>query len=77
MIAALARRPLQAGATLLQGAFVAVFAGFIIGPLVVLALWSVAQQWFWPSLLPTSFTLRWFAWAVTVPNVFRLSLIHI
>ncbi len=71
MIAALARRPLQAGATLLQGAFVAVFAGFIIGPLVVLALWSVAQQWFWPSLLPSSFTLRWFAWAITVPNVFR------
>lgn len=47
------------------------FAGFILGPLLVLALWSVAQQWFWPSLLPSAFTTRWYEWAITVPNVFR------
>jgi putative spermidine/putrescine transport system permease protein len=57
--------------SLLGGAFVVLFAGFIIGPLIVLALWSFAQQWFWPSLLPSSFTLRWYGWAATVPNVFR------
>lgn len=57
--------------TLLGGAFLIAFAIFIIGPLVVLALWSFAQQWFWPSLLPSSFTLRWYGWAATVPNVFR------
>lgn len=57
--------------SLLGGAFLVVFAGFIIGPLIVLALWSFAQQWFWPSLLPSAFTLRWYGWAATVPNVFR------
>ena len=57
--------------SLLGGAFLIVFAGFIIGPLIVLALWSFAQQWFWPSLLPSAFTLRWYGWAATVPNVFR------
>jgi putative spermidine/putrescine transport system permease protein len=59
------------GRSLLRGAFLIVFAGFILGPLIVLALWSFAQQWFWPSLLPTGFTLRWYEWAATVPNVFR------
>ena len=57
--------------SLLGGAFLILFAGFIIGPLIVLALWSFAQQWFWPSLLPSAFTLRWYEWAATVPNVFR------
>ena len=57
--------------SLLGGVFLIAFAVFIIGPLVVLALWSFAQQWFWPSLLPSSFTMRWYGWAATVPNVFR------
>jgi putative spermidine/putrescine transport system permease protein len=52
-------------------AITVVFAGFVLGPLLVLALWSVAQQWFWPSLLPSAFTTRWYEWAVTVPNIFR------
>jgi putative spermidine/putrescine transport system permease protein len=56
---------------ILHGAFLAAFAVFILGPLTVLALWSFAQQWFWPSLWPTSFTFRWYQWAATVPNVFR------
>jgi putative spermidine/putrescine transport system permease protein len=63
-------RPMRVGLALLRGVFLALFAGFIFGPLIVLALWSVAQQWFWPNLLPTSFTTRWFEWAITVPNVF-------
>jgi len=57
--------------SLLGGVFLILFAGFIVGPLIVLALWSFAQQWFWPSLLPSAFTLRWYEWAATVPNVFR------
>jgi len=57
--------------SLLGGVFLVLFAGFIVGPLIVLALWSFAQQWFWPSLLPSAFTLRWYEWAATVPNVFR------
>jgi putative spermidine/putrescine transport system permease protein len=57
--------------SLLGGAFLVLFAGFIVGPLIVLALWSLAQQWVWPSLLPSAFTLRWYEWAATVPNVFR------
>jgi putative spermidine/putrescine transport system permease protein len=58
-------------AAVLRAAFLVVFAGFILGPLLVLVLWSFAQQWFWPSLWPTAFTLRWYEWAATVPNVFR------
>ncbi len=57
--------------SLLGSIFLIVFTTFIIGPLLVLAIWSFAQHWFWPSLLPTSFTLRWYEWAATVPNVFR------
>ena len=57
--------------SLLGGVFLVLFAGFIVGPLIVLALWSFAQQWFWPSLLPSAFTLRWYEWAATVPNIFR------
>jgi putative spermidine/putrescine transport system permease protein len=57
--------------SLLRGAFLVLFASFILGPLIVLALWSFAHQWFWPSLLPSAFTLRWYQWAATVPNIFR------
>jgi putative spermidine/putrescine transport system permease protein len=60
------------------GAFIAIFAVFILGPFVVLGLWSVAQQWFWPNALPTAFTLRWFQWATVVPGILaslRMSLL--
>jgi putative spermidine/putrescine transport system permease protein len=57
--------------SLLRGGFLVLFAGFILGPLIVLALWSFANQWFWPSLLPSAFTLRWYQWAATTPNIFR------
>jgi putative spermidine/putrescine transport system permease protein len=59
------------GQSAVRLAITVLFAGFILGPLLVLALWSFAQQWFWPSLLPSAFTTRWYEWAVTVPNVFR------
>ncbi len=52
-------------------AFTAAFTGFILGPFVVLGLWSVAQEWFWPSALPTVFTLRWYRWATVVPGILR------
>lgn len=64
--------------SLLSGAFLLAFAALILGPVLVLALWSLAQQWFWPQLWPASFTLRWYEWARTVPNVLhalRMSLI--
>ncbi len=44
---------------------------FIAAPLFVLFMWSIAQQWFWPSILPTEFTLRWYRWAIETPNVLR------
>jgi len=59
----------RALAGVLRGAFLLAFAALILGPLLVLALWSLAQQWFWPQLWPASFTLRWYEWAGTVPNV--------
>jgi putative spermidine/putrescine transport system permease protein len=52
-------------------AFVCLFACFIVGPLLVLFLWSVAQTWFWPNILPTAITLRWYRWAIEVPSVFH------
>jgi putative spermidine/putrescine transport system permease protein len=55
----------------LRVGFLAVFASLILGPLLVLALWSLAQQWFWPNILPAALTLRWYRWAVDVPNVLR------
>jgi putative spermidine/putrescine transport system permease protein len=49
----------------------AALAAFIVGPLFVLFMWSIAQQWFWPDILPTAFTMRWYRWAIDVPSVFR------
>jgi putative spermidine/putrescine transport system permease protein len=49
----------------------AVLAAFIIGPLFVLFMWSIAVQWFWPNILPMEFTMRWYRWAIDVPSVFR------
>jgi len=54
-----------------RATFTTVFAGFILGPFAVLLLWSVAQSWFWPSPLPTAFTLRWYMWATVVPGILR------
>jgi putative spermidine/putrescine transport system permease protein len=44
-------------------------AAFIAGPFLELLLWSFARQWFWPSLLPSALTLRWYGWATFVPGV--------
>lgn len=32
---------------------------FILGPLVTLFVWAFANQWFYPALLPHSWTLSW------------------
>jgi len=49
--------------------FIAGFGVFLFGPLLVLALWSVAGQWFFPSPLPTEYTLNWYNFALNVPGV--------
>src|SRR5436190_23956765 len=32
---------------------------FILGPLVTLFLWAFADRWFYPALLPQSWTFSW------------------
>ena len=63
---------------ILRGAIIAALSSLVIGPFVVLAIWSVTKQWFWPSLLPTQLTLYWFEWAIAVPGILhavRMSLV--
>jgi putative spermidine/putrescine transport system permease protein len=38
------------------------FVAFLILPLFTLALWAVANKWFYPALLPQEFGLRWWSW---------------
>jgi len=49
--------------------FGAAFLVFLFGPLVALLLWSVARGWFWPSPLPTNFTIFWYNYALAVPGI--------
>lgn len=37
---------------------VAIFAGFVVLPLIIIFIWSFARNWPWPDLLPQSFGLR-------------------
>lgn len=32
---------------------------FIVGPLIILFIWAFAHAWFYPALLPTSWTFSW------------------
>lgn len=41
-----------------------------LGPILLLAVWSIAYSWFWPDLLPGSFSLR--AWRYAFSPVARL-----
>lgn len=43
---------------LLQGAGIGVFAFFLLGPLVNLILWSVAERWYTPYKLPVSYGMK-------------------
>ncbi len=38
------------------------FAGFLILPLVTLALWAFATKWFYPSILPQELGFKWWGW---------------
>jgi putative spermidine/putrescine transport system permease protein len=44
--------------------FLIALAVFILGPLFSLILWAFAGQWFYPALLPQTFSLRW--WSVVL-----------
>jgi putative spermidine/putrescine transport system permease protein len=46
--------------------FLVGLAVFILGPLVSLILWAFAGQWFYPSLLPDEWSLKW--WTVVLGN---------
>jgi len=46
--------------------FLAALAVFILGPLLSLILWAFAGQWFYPSVLPDEFSLKW--WPVVFGN---------
>lgn len=50
-------------------AFVLAFFVFLFGPLLVLLLWSIARNWFWPSALPTAFSFDFYRFALNVPGV--------
>lgn len=38
---------------------VVIFIGFIIIPIVFLAIWSLSTRWPWPLLYPESITIKW------------------
>ncbi len=46
--------------------FLAGLAAFILGPLLSLILWAFAGRWFYPSLLPEEFSMKW--WSVVFGN---------
>ncbi len=46
--------------------FLVGLAVFILGPLLSLILWAFAGQWFYPSVLPDEFSLKW--WSVVFGN---------
>ena len=44
--------------------------GVFIGiPLLTLVLWSFAGEWFWPNVIPTQWTLRWYQQVFENPRV--------
>lgn len=57
---AVARRP---GLLALTGrvALAALLFGIIVGPLAGLVVWSVAERWYWPALIPQEIGLKYWA----------------
>ena len=49
--------------------FMVLLALFILGPLVWLASRAFAQEWTFPNLWPTGFTLRWWRVVLDDPNI--------
>jgi len=54
---------------LLLRLFAAALAVFIGIPLLTLVLWSFAGEWFWPNLIPTQWSLRWWQEVLDNPRV--------
>lgn len=54
-------RPRGLLALALRAALVAVLLGAIVGPLAGLVLWSVAERWHWPAMLPQQIGLKYWA----------------
>jgi putative spermidine/putrescine transport system permease protein len=44
-------------------------SGFLLLPLATLLLWAFADEWRYPSLVPQSFSLRWWEWVFTNGDV--------
>ncbi len=44
-----------------RAALVALLCAVIIGPLVGLVVWSVAERWYWPALVPQAIGLKYWA----------------
>jgi len=44
---------------------IAMFGVFLLGPLANLAVWAFSQTWFFPSALPTVWTLKWWGYVFT------------
>src|SRR5665213_3207456 len=53
--------------SILKWIVLAAMVVFILGPLLVVAIWAFADQWTGDSLFPTSWTFRWW------PDVWNLS----
>jgi len=51
---------------LILRSFAAALGVFIGLPLLTLVLWSFAGQWFWPSLIPSEWSTKW--WEVVFEN---------
>ena len=49
--------------------FAGALAVFIGIPLLTLVLWSFAGEWFWPNLIPTQWSLRWWQEVLENPRV--------
>jgi len=43
---------------------------FVLGPIVALAAWAFARSWFYPSAIPSSWTLEWWSRVFSGPNNF-------
>ena len=54
--------------------FAAALAVFIGIPLLTLVLWSFAGEWFWPNLIPSQWSLRWWQEVLENPRVIAESL---
>jgi putative spermidine/putrescine transport system permease protein len=48
---------------------VAALSAFLLLPLLTLLLWAFTDEWRYPSIVPQSFSLRWWDWVLTNGDV--------